>query len=38
VDRPAPGLTCRGWMTDVGFRDSYVELLAGPELMVVGIK
>jgi hypothetical protein len=29
---------CRGWMADVGFRDSYVESLAGPESMVVAIK
>jgi len=25
-------------MADVGFRDGYVEPLAGPESMVVGIK
>jgi hypothetical protein len=32
------GADCQGWMADVGFRDSYVEPLAGPEPMVVGIK
>jgi hypothetical protein len=29
---------CRGWMADIGFRDSYAEPLAGPDSMVVGIK
>ena len=29
---------CRSWMTDIGFRDSYTEPLAGPDSMVVGIK
>ena len=29
------GRDCRGWMADVGFRDSYVEPLAGPVCMVV---
>jgi hypothetical protein len=29
---------CRAWMTDIGFRDSYAEPLAGPDSMVVGIK
>jgi hypothetical protein len=29
---------CRSWMTDVGFRNSYTEPLAGPDSMVVGIK
>ncbi len=32
------GADCRSWMTKVGFRDTYVEPLAGPESMVVGIK
>jgi hypothetical protein len=29
---------CRSWMDDVGFRDSYLEPLIGPDSMVVGIK
>jgi hypothetical protein len=29
---------CRTWMADIGFRDSYVEPLAGPDSMVVGLK
>ena len=32
------GRDCRGWMANVGFRDSYVEPLAGRESMVVAIK
>ena len=32
------GADCRGWMTEAGFRDSYVEHLVGPDSMVVGIK
>jgi hypothetical protein len=32
------GADCRSWMADVGFRDSYVEHLVGPDSMVVGIK
>jgi hypothetical protein len=32
------GADCRGWMSEAGFRDSYVEHLAGPESMVVGRK
>jgi hypothetical protein len=32
------GADCRAWMADAGFRDSYVEHLAGPDSMVVGIK
>ena len=32
------GADCRGWMADVGFRESYVEPLVGPDSMVVGIK
>ena len=32
------GADCRSWMTEVGFRDTYVESLAGPDSMVVGIK
>jgi hypothetical protein len=32
------GADCRGWMTDAGFSESYVEHLVGPDSMVVGIK
>jgi O-methyltransferase domain/Dimerisation domain len=32
------GADCRSWMADAGFRDSYIEPLAGPDSMVVGIK
>ena len=32
------GAECRSWLADTGFRDSYVEPLAGPDSMVVGIK
>jgi hypothetical protein len=32
------GADCRSWMSDVGFRESYVEHLVGPDSMVVGIK
>jgi len=32
------GADCRSWMGDVGFRESYVEHLVGPDSMVVGIK
>jgi precorrin-6B methylase 2 len=32
------GAQCRAWMQEAGFRTSYVEHLAGPESMVVGIK
>lgn len=32
------GKDCRGWMKEAGFRKSYVEPLAGPDSMVVGIK
>jgi hypothetical protein len=32
------GSDCRGWMQEVGFRESYVEHLVGPDSMVVGIK
>ena len=31
-------INCRGWMADVGFKDSYVKHLVGPDSMVVGIK
>jgi trans-aconitate methyltransferase len=32
------GAQCRAWMAQVGFRDSYVEPLVGPDSMVVGLK
>jgi hypothetical protein len=32
------GVQCRSWMSEVGFRDSYVEPLSGLDSMVVGIK
>jgi hypothetical protein len=32
------GAECRGWMAEAGFKDSYVQALAGGESMVVGIK
>jgi hypothetical protein len=32
------GADCRGWMEEAGFRDTYVEHLAGPDSMVVGMK
>jgi O-methyltransferase domain/Dimerisation domain len=32
------GAECRSWMQETGFRESYVEHLAGPDSMVVGIK
>lgn len=32
------GADCCGWMREVGFRETYVEPLAGPDSMVVGVK
>jgi hypothetical protein len=32
------GADCRSWMASVGFRETYVEPLAGPDSMVVAIK
>jgi O-methyltransferase domain/Dimerisation domain len=32
------GAECCAWMTEAGFRETYVEHLAGPESMVVGLK
>jgi hypothetical protein len=32
------GADCCGWMQEMGFRESYVEHLIGPDSMVVGIK
>jgi len=32
------GADCQAWMIDVGFVDTFVQPLAGPDSMVVGIK
>jgi hypothetical protein len=32
------GADCQSWMTDVGFVDTYVQPLSGPDSMVVGTK
>jgi hypothetical protein len=32
------GADCQGWMREVGFSDTYVQHLLGPDSMVVGIK
>jgi hypothetical protein len=32
------GADCAGWMREVGFRETHVEYLDGPDSMVVGIK
>ena len=32
------GADCQRWMREVGFTDTHVEPLVGPESMVVGIK
>ena len=32
------GAECQGWMREVGFRETYVEHLVGPDSMVVGLK
>ena len=32
------GADCRRWMEEIGFRETYVEHLAGPDSMVVGLK
>ena len=32
------GADCQGWMADVGFKNTYVEHLLGPESMVVEFK
>jgi hypothetical protein len=32
------GAECQGWMRDAGFRETYVQHLAGPDSMVVGVK
>jgi hypothetical protein len=32
------GADCCRWLREAGFREAYVEQLAGPDAMVVGIK
>lgn len=32
------GADCQAWMREAGFRDTYVQHLAGPDSMVVGVK
>lgn len=32
------GADCMGWMKEAGFAETYVQALAGPDSMVVGIK
>lgn len=32
------GADCQGWLTEAGFRQTWVKQLAGPDSMVVGIK
>ncbi len=32
------GADCQQWMRDIGFTHTYVEHLAGPDSMVVGIR
>jgi O-methyltransferase domain len=32
------GADCCGWLREAGFREAYVEHLAGPDSMVVGIR
>jgi len=32
------GADCQAWMREAGFRDTYVQHLAGPDSMVVGLK
>ena len=32
------GADCQGWMREIGFRETRVEQLVGPDFMVVGIK
>jgi hypothetical protein len=32
------GADCRAWMAEVGFRETYVQHLVGPDSMVVGLK
>ena len=32
------GADCQRWMREIGFRETYVQPLVGPDSMVVGIK
>jgi hypothetical protein len=32
------GADCQGWMKEIGFRETRVEHLVGPDSMVIGIK
>lgn len=32
------GADCRGWLREAGFKETFVEHLAGPDSMVVGVK
>jgi hypothetical protein len=32
------GAQCLSWMSDIGFRDRYVQPLVGPDSMIVGLK
>lgn len=32
------GADCRAWLSEAGFRETYVQALAGPDSMVVGVK
>lgn len=32
------GADCQDWLREIGFRETYVERLAGPDSMVVGLK
>lgn len=32
------GAECQDWLREIGFRETYVERLAGPDSMVVGLK
>jgi hypothetical protein len=32
------GADCQRWLSDIGFRETYVQHLAGPDSMVVGLK
>lgn len=32
------GADCQGWMHAAGFRESYVQPLAGPDSMAIGVK
>lgn len=32
------GAHCQDWLREIGFRETYVERLAGPDPMIVGLK